>query len=216
MHPIRHVDWGQMGETAETDALKRELAALQERDRDLTDFLENASLPLHWVGAEGQILWANQAELDLLGYPRDEYVGRHIADFHADRPVIADILRRLGQRETLRNYEARLRRKDGAIRHVVINSSVRWYDDQFLHTRCFTRDITDRKLYEQRLLTQYGVGRILATATSLEAVVPETSTFMPGWKMSTFSSEPTLSSPAALASMRNSRSCVPASTPALA
>ena len=26
-----------------------------------------------------------------LGYTRDEYVGRHIAEFHADPPVIADI-----------------------------------------------------------------------------------------------------------------------------
>src|SRR6185369_18087735 len=89
--------------------LKRELAAIRAREQDLIDFVENASLALHWVDADGHILWANQAELDLLGYTREEYVGRHIAEFHADAPAIADILNRLKRRETLRNYEARLR-----------------------------------------------------------------------------------------------------------
>ncbi|MCU1276376.1 MAG: multi-sensor signal transduction histidine kinase, partial [Bryobacterales bacterium] len=66
--------------------LKRELAAVREREQDLIDFVENASLALHWVGADGRILWANQAELDLLGYTREEYIGRHIAEFNVDEP----------------------------------------------------------------------------------------------------------------------------------
>jgi PAS domain S-box-containing protein len=114
-------------------------------ERDYIDFVENAALGLHWVGADGTILWANQAELDLLGYPRDEYVGRHIAEFHADQDVINDILCKLSNKQTLHNYEATLRHKDGSIRHVVITSNVRWDKDRFLHTRCFTRDITESK-----------------------------------------------------------------------
>ena len=39
---------------------------------------------------------------------------------------------------------------------------MRWRAERFVHTRCFTRDITDRKRYEQRLLVQFGVGRVLA------------------------------------------------------
>ena len=152
--------------------LKRELAALREREQDLIDFVEKASLALHWVDAEGHILWANQAELDLLGYTRDEYVGRHIAEFHADAPAIADILDRLKRRETLRNYEARLRCKDGTIRDVLISSNVRWNKEEFVHTRCFTRDISERKRYEQRLLTQYAVGQVLASEASVEAAAP--------------------------------------------
>src|SRR5207253_1938440 len=38
-----------------------------------------------------------------------------------------------------------LRHKDGSIRYVLINSNVLWRAEEFLHTRCFTRDITDRR-----------------------------------------------------------------------
>jgi PAS domain S-box-containing protein len=153
-------------------AVRQELAELRDREQDLRDFLDNASLALHAVGPDGVILWANQAELDLLGYTADEYIGRHVHEFHADEPVIADILRRLKNRETLRNYEARLRRKDGSIRHVLISSNVRWRGQEFLHTRCFTRDITDRKRYEQRLVLQYEIARVLIDASALEDAAP--------------------------------------------
>ena len=124
---------------------------LRRRERELSDFIENASVGLHWVGADGSILWANQAELDLLGYTREEYVGRMITEFHVDEDVINDILRRLTNRETLHDYEARLRCKDGSVRHVLINSNVMWEEDRFVHTRCFTRDITERKRAEEEL-----------------------------------------------------------------
>jgi PAS domain S-box-containing protein len=118
-------------------------------DRELKACLDHAAEGLHFVGPDGTILWANQTELDLLGYSREEYIGHNITEFHADPPVIEDILARLTRGETLLNYEARLQRKDGSIRFVHINSNVLWRDDQFLHTRCFTRDITDRKAADE-------------------------------------------------------------------
>ena len=120
-------------------------------NEDLEDFFDNAALSLHWVGPDGTIIRANQFELDFLGYSRDEYEGRHIAEFHVDEDVIQDILERLTRGETLSDYEARLRAKDGSIKHVLINSNVRWVDGKFVHTRCFTRDITDRKSAEEAL-----------------------------------------------------------------
>ena len=114
-------------------------------EQELKHCLDHAAEGLHWVGPDGTILWANQTELDLLGYTREEYIGHNIAEFHVDRPVIEDILRRLTRGDTLRNHKARVRAKDGTIRHVEINSNVLWRDGEFLHTRCFTRDITDRK-----------------------------------------------------------------------
>lgn len=125
--------------------------AVRRSDAMLRDFFETSTIALHWVGPDGIILWANQAELDLLGYSREQYIGRHIADFHADPAVISDIGLRLMRGETLQEYGARLRCKDGSIRHVIINSSALFEDGKFVHTRCFTRDITKRKHAEDQV-----------------------------------------------------------------
>ena len=117
-------------------------------EQELADFFENATIGLHWVGPDGTILRANRAELDMLGYSREEYIGRSIADFHVDEGVICDILNRLKAGEKLEEYPARLRCKDGSIKDVLIDSSVLWRDGKFIHTRCFTRDITERKQAE--------------------------------------------------------------------
>jgi len=132
------------GDSAQ-EVLQHELAALRRSEALLRDFIETSTIGLHWVGADGTILWVNQAELDLLGYSMEEYLGRNIAEFHADESVINDILGRLRQGETLRDYSARLRHHDGSIRHVLINSSVLFEDGKFVHTRCFTRNVTSLK-----------------------------------------------------------------------
>jgi PAS domain S-box-containing protein len=125
--------------------------ALVRSQRELSDFFEHAAIPLHSVGPDGVILRANQAELDMLGYSREEYVGRHLAEFYADRHVIDDILARLSRGEVIHNYDAQLHCKNGAIKDVLVTCSVYWEDGKFIHTRCFTRDITDRKQAEEAL-----------------------------------------------------------------
>lgn len=141
--------------------------ALQQSQAELTDFFDNAAIGLHWVGPDGTVLRVNQAELDMLGYTREEYVGCNIAEFHADQNVIEDILSRLEAGEVLENYDARLRCKDGGIKFVRINSSVYRENGKFIHTRCFTRDITDRRRTESRLGLQYAVTGILAESLDL-------------------------------------------------
>jgi len=122
---------------------------LRKREHELADFFDNATVGLHWVGPDGTILRANRAELEMLGYSAEEYIGRNIALFHADENVICDILKRLQKGEELRDYEARLKCKDGSVKHVLINSNVLWEDDKFIHTRCITRDVTYVKQAER-------------------------------------------------------------------
>lgn len=148
-------------------ALEAEVSRRKEAERELSDFLENALEGLHTSGPDGKIIWANKAELDLLGYQDDEYIGHHVSEFHADKKVIEDIFARLSAGEEIRDQEARLCCKDGSIKHVLINSNVLWQNGQFIHTRCFTRDITERKRAEQRLQTQNSVTRALAESNTL-------------------------------------------------
>ena len=78
-------------------------------DRNLIDLFGNGVVGLHFVGADGRIIAANQAELDLLGYMAEEYIGHHISEFHADPAIIDDILQR--EREHLQEANGRLQEK---------------------------------------------------------------------------------------------------------
>ncbi len=67
-------------------------------------------------------------------------------ELHAENHVFEDLIQRLNSNQEIINYPAKLIHKDGTIRHVLINSSVYLENGQFIHTRCFTRDITDQVL----------------------------------------------------------------------
>ena len=125
--------------------------ALRQSERELTEFFENATEAIHWEGPDGTILRANQAELRMLGYDADEYVGRNIAEFHLEQEVIQDILALLTRGETVERYPARMLCKDGSIRDVLINSSVYFEEGKFIHTRCFTRDVTEELRVDKAL-----------------------------------------------------------------
>ena len=130
---------------------KRAEEELRQGREELLDFIENASIGMHWVGPDGLVQWVNRTELELLGYTRAEFVGRHIAEFHADKGIIEDILHRLNSGGTVHDHAAVLRCKDGTTRDVLINSNVLWDGETFVHTRCFTRDITEKKRAELAL-----------------------------------------------------------------
>lgn len=125
--------------------------ALNKKTFELQDYVDNAVIGLHWVDANGIIKWANKAELDMLGYTEAEYIGQHISKFHLYREKIDDILTRLSCNETLCQYESELVCKDGTVKTVYINSSVYWEAGKFIHTRCFTVDVTAQKQLFQAL-----------------------------------------------------------------
>ena len=125
--------------------------SLHLRQKELSDFIENAVEGLHQVGPEGRILWANPAQLRLLGYSADEYIGNRLAEFYVDRNRFDEFWNRLMRREIIYDFQAALRCKDGSVKHVLIHSSGMWEDGKFLYTRCFIRDVTDRLELEQEL-----------------------------------------------------------------
>ena len=150
---------------------RRAEEAVRRSQAQLKDFVENSAIGLRWVGPDGIILWANQAELDLLGYMKSEYVGRHVAEFHVDQAAIEANLERLHCNEQLNNCEARLRCRDGSIRHVLVSSNVYFENGEFVHTRCFTSDITERKQAEILIGGQKQALELIADGAGLESVL---------------------------------------------
>lgn len=48
---------------------------------ELIDFFQKAPIALHWLSGTGTILWANDTELESLGYTAEEYIGHSITEF---------------------------------------------------------------------------------------------------------------------------------------
>src|SRR5438067_12163592 len=86
---------------------------LRRSERELANIFDNSLVALQWLGPEGQILRANQAQLDLLGYVREDYVGRNFVKSCQDEKGFRDLLGRLQAGETIRDHELRLRCRDG-------------------------------------------------------------------------------------------------------
>jgi PAS domain S-box-containing protein len=138
---------------------------------DLEDFFENGTVGLHLVGKDGTILRANRADYEPLGYSEDEYIGQPITAFHADEATISDILDRLTRGEKLDKYPARLKARDGSIRHVLISSSVCFRGSEFVNTRCFTVDVTEKVAAENAL--REAKERLAATYEGVSAGIAE-------------------------------------------
>jgi PAS domain S-box-containing protein len=124
----------------------------REKDSELIDFFQNAPIAMHWLSGEGKVMWANQTELNVLGYTPEEYIGQDIMKFCPDeQELVLEIFKQLGSGNTIKDVPVRFRTKDGKIVYLLIDSNVRYEKDgSFGHTRCFIRDDTGRKIREAR------------------------------------------------------------------
>ena len=107
---------------------------------------------MHWLNGDGTVLWANQTELNILGYAPEEYIGQQIMDFCPDeRELVLEIFKQLGSGNAIADVPVRFRTKDGKLVHLLIDSNVAYNPDgSFGHTRCFIRDDTARKIRDAR------------------------------------------------------------------
>ena len=133
---------------AHEQALRASEAELRRKASQLATFLDTAAVGLSRIGSDGIILWANDTELETLGYAREEYVGHHIAEFHADGEAIANVLTRLHRGENVVEHPARMKARDGSIKWILIDASALWDEGRFVYGQWFTRDVTDRRRIE--------------------------------------------------------------------
>lgn len=151
LRAITHLQQKAQALETEIDERKKAQRSLQRREAELADFLENALEGIQQVGADGVIVWANKALLNLLGYAPEEYAGRPLSEFHVHRQVFEEFWRKLMRREDIYDFPTELRCKDGSSKYVRMHSNGLWEDGQFVSTRCFIRDVTEQKRMEQAL-----------------------------------------------------------------
>ena len=141
----------QIGQFAAREATFRELVRSR---RELSDLFENAPVGIHLMDQEGRILRVNRAEMEKLGYSREELVGRLWREFHED-PAVADrLLARLtaaGASDSdageTGGEAVRIRRRDGQFLWALVVANVLrdpapGEHGSIVHIRTFVRDVT--------------------------------------------------------------------------
>jgi diguanylate cyclase (GGDEF)-like protein/PAS domain S-box-containing protein len=118
---------------------------VRHREREMDDLFENAPVGLHQLNSEAQIVRANRAELAMLGYAREEYIGHPVTDFFVDAHLAARVQETLRRHENIDALEASLRSRDGKVKYIQM--SCNWFvqDGLPLYSRGFMRDITEIK-----------------------------------------------------------------------
>jgi PAS domain S-box-containing protein len=101
----------------------------------LLDVLEGSPYGVHSIALDGTILWANPAELALLGYAADEYVGHNVAEFYVDLDGVREILSRLQGGQEVPERHASIRCRNGAVREVLMHTNGRYRDGALVHSR---------------------------------------------------------------------------------
>ena len=142
--------------------LEMRVAELAEANRVLTlradevsELYNRAPCGYHSLDEDGVVLTVNDSELELLGYARDEFVGRHIAEFMT--PVSRELLRRnypeFSRSGKIRDLEFDFICKDGTTIPVLVNGDLaRDASGGFLYTRSTVFDNRERKAREKNIV----------------------------------------------------------------
>jgi PAS domain S-box-containing protein len=126
-------------------------AALElSEDRYRTVF-DAAPVGIGMADTDGNVYAANRRMEELTGYTPEELQSTGIGALYADAEDRRRLLRALRERGEVRDFEAQLRRKDGAVYHALLNVDlVEMGGRQVLLTTA--RDITARRQLEAQLL----------------------------------------------------------------
>ena len=154
--PIRHVDGSMSKQAMIMDITKRkraeeDLRASEERFRQ---FFKNVPDYCYIISPQGYILNINDAALHLLGYEREELVGKPLAMIYARESIskMEEIFQRWKEEGQLRNEEMVITTKNGEERVVLLNAgTVHGKDGEVLYSTSVQTDITDRKQAEDML-----------------------------------------------------------------
>lgn len=125
-------------------------AALQESNKRFGSFIQTVSIGLIITNAQGDIVNANKAIQNMLGFSIDASKITNIADFYADsskRDLFFELLQKSNR---VHNFEAIVKHSDGTLRNVLINSEYIEMDhEKILLTSIY--DITRLKKRQEEL-----------------------------------------------------------------
>ena len=121
--------------------------ALRESESRFRELYEKAPLAYQSLDVEGNILEVNDAWLNLLGFRREEVIGRFIGDFMTDVSIktLQNEFPKFQQRGKVDGPLFHFLHRDGTRRLLMVNGQIaRDRDGNFLRTHCIMTDLTER------------------------------------------------------------------------
>lgn len=133
--------------------------ALRESEERYRDLFENANDLIISTDPEGNILYANRAWMEALGYSAEEVTHQKLFEVldEYNRPQLQKLLGQIAYEQTVSGVEFVLLTKDGRKINVEGNLSFRWDDGTLGSTRepgavrAIFRDISERKQAEEKI-----------------------------------------------------------------
>ncbi|MDD4281836.1 MAG: PAS domain S-box protein [Candidatus Methanofastidiosa archaeon] len=151
---------------------KRAEQALRENEARYRTLFEDSLDAIWATSAEGRIIEANPAALELLGYAHHEFIGieaRRLYATPSDRDVFVSTV---DERGFVKDFEVLLRRKDG--REILCSFTAHaWYADNgtIRGYRGIVRNITERRRMEEALRESEEKYRLITEHTGDEIIV---------------------------------------------
>jgi PAS domain S-box-containing protein len=137
----------------EIEGRKQMEAALRQSEESYRDLFENAQDPIYIHDLNGVYLSVNRAAEELVGYSRDEIIGKNFADFMAPEDV-ERIRANLGKKldgQGLTAYEIELRAKNGRSIPIEVSTRLIYAKGVAVGVQGMARDVTERRRAEQSL-----------------------------------------------------------------
>lgn len=133
---------------------KRIEKALRASEAEYRSLFDDALDLIVLCGRDGEILDANQSQLEALGCQKGEVVGRQLLDFvhAADRDLMAAQIERVNGGQTIRDFPLTMTGRSGHVVHAVMNAFPHFdRAGRVVQIRAMMRDITDRKQKDKLL-----------------------------------------------------------------
>lgn len=125
---------------------------LRKNQAAFENLYDHAPVGYHELDSQGRIIRINQTELNMLGYSKEEMLGKYIWEFAVNKEISEHTVKQKlnGILSNGHVFERSYRRKDGSVLPVVI-------EDRILHTdggkisgvRTIVQDITEKKRLEE-------------------------------------------------------------------
>ncbi|NQV17188.1 MAG: transporter substrate-binding domain-containing protein [Armatimonadetes bacterium] len=139
--------------------------SLRESEEKYKALYDNAPLAYQSLNENGCFIDVNPAWLNILGYQREEVIGKCYADFlHPDWKLhFEKNFPEFKRRGYVHDVQFKIRHKDGHFLIISFEGCIGYHPNgSFRQTYCVFQDITERKLMEQFVSTQAEVTKNMA------------------------------------------------------